>query len=130
MTAVALKANLVEAWTSILGDTPPRLEVDFASSSPGEGPADVTTAVINGAIGSHIQEFCVKNKISKEAFVLGVLHHTLRAYSHEAFAIGVYQEGGNILLVPFAGKRSGGTESLQELHGRWTNGISLFEDIL
>jgi len=38
MTTVALSANLVEAWKSILGDTPPRLEVDFASFSPGEGP--------------------------------------------------------------------------------------------
>ena len=79
--------------------------------------------MINGAIGSHIQEFCVKNKISKDAFVLGVFHRTLRAYSHEAFAIGVYQEGGNILLVPFEGKRNGGTESLQALNGRWTNDI-------
>eukprot|EP00984_Skeletonema_dohrnii_P022271 scaffold11400_cov75-Skeletonema_dohrnii-CCMP3373.AAC.1 len=124
MTTVALSANLVEAWKSILGDTPRRLEVDFASFSPGEGPGvTVTTAVINGAIGTNIQEFCVKNKISKDAFVLGVFHRTLRAYSHEAFAIGVYQEGGNILLVPFEGKRNGGTESLQALNGRWTNDI-------
>ena len=113
----------LDAWKEILGDTPSRLEVDFASHPLGQGPVDVSSIMIHGTTLSHLQEFCDKSNISKDAFVLGVLHHTLRAYSHQAFAIGVYQDSKNIFLVPFEGNASGGVESLQSLNDRWMKSI-------
>ena len=115
---------------SILKGTSPRLDVDFGSKThQGEGPIDIIVSddvVINCAIKSQIQRFCIENSISPEAFALWVFHRILRAYSHQAFAIGVYHKenkGGNILLVPFEGNTSGGSESFCALHDRWTNDI-------
>ncbi len=134
MSNAALSAFLADAddstalrvWKDILGVTPPRLEVDFASHFQGGVTVDTTSVVINSANRSNIQGFCEVNNISTHAFVLGTLHHTLRAHNHQPFAIGVYhhhQDSDNILLVPFEGNTSGQTESLQALHGRWTNRI-------
>ena len=66
---------------------------------------------------------------------LSILHHSMRAYSREAFAVGVAHDARprqfrdtvgmfvNTVLVPFKGGTDGGCETVQDLHRRWTNDI-------
>ena len=66
---------------------------------------------------------------------LGILHNTLRAYSHEAYAIGTAYDTRppqfhhtlgmfvNTVLIPFLGGKQGGEESFRELQDRWTSRI-------
>ena len=126
------KASAV-AWKDLLGDTPSRLEVDFGSSSLDE-PSPTNSLVVDRATVARLQAFCRKEGVSMFVFALSILHHCMRAYSRDAYAIGTAYDGRpgafsdaigmfvNTVLVPFMGGKEGGTETLKELHTRWTNG--------
>ena len=66
---------------------------------------------------------------------LSILNHSLRAYSHDAFAVGIAHDVRppqfadtvgmfvNTVLVPFGGGKEGGCERVEDLHRRWTKDI-------
>ena len=156
-------AESVEEWKRMMGDTPARLEVDFGSTSP--TPAATTTthppehtsynvdqsgkdtqaSLLSSPYTSHVtldgdtltgmQSFCKEKGISMFSLALSTLHQSMRAYSHEAFAVGVAHDVRprefqdtvgmfvNTVLVPFKGGEGGGCESVRDLHHRWTNDI-------
>merc|ERR1712151_132594 len=95
-----------------------------------------TTSVKLGAeLVSKLEDFCQQERISMFSMALSVLHRCMRAYSHNAFAVGVavdtrpYQFRDtvgmfvNTILVPFVGGKDGGKETVQALHKRWTREI-------
>ena len=66
---------------------------------------------------------------------LGILHHSMRAYNHGAYAIGTAYDTRpgkfhdtigmfvNTVLVPFLGGKEGGEETLSEVYNRWISDI-------
>ena len=78
-----------------------------------------TSIMLDAELVSQIQAFCQSKRILMFSFVLSVLHHSMRAYSHEAFAVMFV----NTVLVPFAGGKEGGMEMVQALNQRWTRDI-------
>ena len=81
---------------------------------------------LDNNIVSEIRGFCQSSKVSMFAFALHCLHHTLRAYNHNAFAIGVAHDTRsarflnamgmfvNTVLVPF-GDDDRGEESVEDV---------------
>ena len=151
-------AASVEEWKRIMEDTPPRLEVDFLPNHDvGIGGGDAvqqvgvhdgydscvnhgtssqnTNVTLDGATVSSLRSLCEEMRVSMFSVALSILHHTMRAYSHDSFAIGVaydmrprqfHDSVGmfiNTVLVPFRGGKEGGCESVEELHQRWTGDI-------
>ena len=94
-----------------------------------------TNVTLDGATVSSLRSLCEEMRVSVFSVALNILHHTMRAYSHDAFAIGVaydvrprqFQDSVgmfvNTVLVPFRGGKEGGCESVGELHQRWTGDI-------
>ena len=104
-------ASSVEHWKRIMEDTPPRLEVDFSSADHGgvgnhnsgksyQSISTTTTSAstnspsttnvrLDGVTVASLCSFCQDMKVSMFSVALSILHHTMRAYSHDAFAIGV-----------------------------------------
>jgi len=142
---------LVEKYVELLGDTPPRLEVDFASPPPSSSASTSTSASTSSAYQRttsrsgisldcatrmSLEKYCRKEKISLFSLALGVMHKAIRSYSHEAFAIGTSYDARpscfrdsvgmfvNTVLVPFGNcEENSKEETLKELHDRWTNSI-------
>ena len=118
----------------MLGDTPKRLEVDLASSSSMSWRREVP---LDGETVLALQVFCRKEGVSLFVVAMSVLHQLMRAYSHQAYAIGIARDTRprqfhdtvgmfvNTVLVPFSGGKAGGSETVQELHDRWTKEILL-----
>ena len=125
----------VVTWKEMLGDTAPRLEVDFASSSAQPSASYVLSFLLERDTVNDLQAFCRKQEVSMFVLALGVLHHSLRSYSHCGYAIGTAYDVRpgmfldaigmfvNTVLVPFRGGSEGGEETLMQLHSRWTNDI-------
>ncbi len=121
----------VQKCVEMLGDTPPRVEVDFAS------PASYhdSSIILDNTTRAALEKYCRREKVSLFSLALGVMHKALRAYSHEAFAIGTAYDARpssfrdtvgmfvNTVLVPFAKGKEGSKETLKQLHDRWTNSI-------
>jgi len=121
----------VQKCVELLGDTPPRVEVDFAS------PASYhdSSIILDNTTRAALEKYCRRKKVSLFSLALGVMHKALRAYSHEAFAIGTAYDARppsfrdtvgmfrNIVLVPFAKGEEGSKETLKQLYDRWTNCI-------
>ena len=122
-SAIALK--------EILGDTPPRLEVDFS-----HGPmSHAFKLTLDCEIVQALRAFCRKEQVSMFIVALQLLHHTMRAYSRAAYAIGISHDTRpgkfrdtvgmfvNWALVPFRGGKKGGTETPRQLQIRWMRDI-------
>ena len=151
-------ATSLEEWKKMLGDTPSRLEVDIAPKNSIRTSGDNNTAhesngksnqmtsllacipnrsavTLDCIMVEKIGRYCQEKGISMFSLALGTLHHLMRAYSRESFAIGVAHDVRprqfrdtvgmlvNTVLVPFEGGKNGGRESLKDLHRRWTNDI-------
>src|SRR5210317_96220 len=120
--------SVSDVWKDILGATPSRFDVTFASSASAgiannqRAAVEDSCIIINSAISLKIRAYCKRESISIESFALGVLRRSLRSYSHESFAVGLYHEG-NIVLIPFVGGEDGGRETLQAIQNRWENEI-------
>jgi hypothetical protein len=95
-----------EDWKRMLGDTPPRLEVDFAPNSsltlaPTIGDKDQaesssflphnSAVTLDAVTVTSLQSFCREKGISMFSAALSNLYHSMRAYSREVFAVGVAQ---------------------------------------
>ncbi len=121
----------VQKCVEMLGDTPPRVEVDFASRSSYHD----SSIILDNTTRAALEKYCRREKVSLFSLALGVMHKALRAYSHEAFAIGTAYDARppsfrdtvgmfvNTVLVPFAKGKEGSKETLKQLHDRWTNSI-------
>ena len=108
-------SSLVQ-WKKILGDTPPRLDVDFVKAGTEgntgavnnnaivmdpdtTGTSDNPSFIMHCSTTTHLpldkdivhkmQEICQERKVSLFSFALYVLHHTLQGYSRDAFAVGI-----------------------------------------
>lgn len=118
-------ANSLDHWRRMLGDTPKRLEVDLASSSSMSWRREVP---LDGETVLALQVFCRKEGVSFFVVAMNMLHQLMRAYSHQAYAIGIARDTRprqfrdtvgmfvNTVLVPFSGGKAGGSETVQELH--------------
>ena len=123
--------EMVKSFVEMLGDTPPRLEVDFAVPDS----YHTSSIILSSDIRAALEAYCRKENISLFSLALGVMHQAIRAYSHEAFAIGTAYDSRpsqfhdtidmfvNTVLVPFAKGAEGGKETLKELNDRWRNNI-------
>src|SRR6056300_1670034 len=118
----------VERCVEMLGDTPPRLEVDFAVPNS----YHTSSITLDSDTRAALDAYCRQENISLFSLALGVMHHVLRAYSHESFAIGTVYDSRpskfhdmfvNTVLIPFAKGVEGGKETLKELNDRWKNDI-------
>ena len=122
----------------ILGDTPPKLELDFGDASVAFGDqrvSNVSSIVIDAEIASNLSTFCTASGVSMFSAALHIVHQTLRGYSHEPFALGVAHDVRprqfrdsvgmfvNTVLVPLAGGKEGGNETVEDIHRRWTTEI-------
>src|SRR6056300_170357 len=120
--------ELVKRYVEMLGDTPPRLEVDFAVPNSYHS----SSITLDSGTRAALEAYCRRENISLFSLALGVMHHTVGAYSHESFAIGTAYDSRpsqfhdmfvNTVLIPFAKGVEGGKETLKELNGRWRNDI-------
>ena len=123
--------KMVKSFVEILGDTPPRLEVDFAVPDS----YHTSSIILSSDTRAALEAYCRKENISLFSLALGVMHQAIRAYSHESFAIGtVYNSRPsqfrdtigmfvNTVLIPFAKGAEGGKETFKELNDRWRNDI-------
>src|SRR6056300_1790097 len=121
----------VERCVYMLGDTPPRLEVDFAIAES----YHTSSITLDSDTRAALDAYCRGENISLFSLALGVMHHVIRAYSHEPFAIGTVYDARppqfhdtigmfvNTVLIPFAKGVEGGKETLKELNDRWRNDI-------
>lgn len=126
-----------EALIDILGDTPPKLEVDFATDEHrAVAPKRLTTSIkLDIDLVSCLQTYCRNQGVSMFSLALSAYHHSMQAYSHEAFAIGVAYDARphqfldsvgmfvNTVLFPFKGGKDGGMETVKDVHQRWTREI-------
>jgi len=73
----------VQKYVELLGDTPPRVELDF------ESPVSYhdSSIILDNTTRAALEKYCRREKVSLFSLALGVMHNALRAYSHEAFAI-------------------------------------------
>ena len=121
-------AAVDKQWMGILGDTPPKLEVDFtstSSSSSGNEP-HVSSVLLDASTRTALKILCENEGVSMFTLALGITHQCLRAYSHESYAIGTTNGGekdNNVLLIPFSKGKEGGKETLKHLNNRWVNDI-------
>jgi len=76
--------ELVNKCVNMLGDTPGRLELDFASPNT----THKSSVVLDAATRDALQSFCMKEGVSMFTLALGIMHQCMRAYSHESYAIG------------------------------------------
>ena len=139
-------------WRDILGDIPSRLEFDYSyqhDSTDSKNNNEDTDGIERSENVSRklilpedrvrqIMAFCQERKVSLFTFALHVLHHTMRGFSHEAFAVGVSscddsrlnqvckkEEGmadmmmRSALLFPFQGGRVGGNQTVEDVHRLW-----------
>jgi non-ribosomal peptide synthetase component F len=123
--------ELVERCVEMLGDTPPRLEVDFAVPNS----YHTSSITLDSDTRATLEAYCRQENISLFSLALGVMHHAIRAYSHESFAIGTVYDARqpqfhdtigmfvNTVLIPFSKGVEGGKETLRELNNRWRNDI-------
>src|SRR6056300_1261722 len=121
----------VERCVEMLDDTPPRLEVDFAVPNS----YHTSSITLDSDTRAALDAYCRGENISLFSLALGVMHHVIRAYSHEPFAIGTVYDARppqfhdtigmfvNTVLIPFAKGVEGGKETLKELNYRWRNDI-------
>ena len=123
----------VQKFVELLGDTPPRprLEVDFTSPNS----YHTSSITLDGATRAALECYCRKERISLFSLALGVMHMSLRAYSHEAFAVGTAFDARpssfrdtvgmfvNTVLIPFGKGEEGSKETFKQLNDRWTNHI-------
>ena len=79
-----MSGRRVERYVEMLGDTPARLDVDFAV------PNSYHTSSIKLDSGTRaaLEAYCRRENISLFSLALGIMHHGVRAYSHDSFAIG------------------------------------------
>eukprot|EP00555_Chaetoceros_dichaeta_P013686 CAMPEP_0198263516 /NCGR_PEP_ID=MMETSP1447-20131203/12267_1 /TAXON_ID=420782 /ORGANISM="Chaetoceros dichaeta, Strain CCMP1751" /LENGTH=146 /DNA_ID=CAMNT_0043952131 /DNA_START=268 /DNA_END=708 /DNA_ORIENTATION=+ len=120
----------VETWKAIMGDTLPRLDVDFISDRvvhAGDNIDSVppslvynSTVTLDDVTVAGLRSFCQEKGVSMFTVALSILHHSLRAYSHDAFAVGIAHDVRppqfvdtvgmfvNTVLVPFGGGKEGG----------------------
>eukprot|EP00560_Eucampia_antarctica_P002932 CAMPEP_0197841126 /NCGR_PEP_ID=MMETSP1437-20131217/45995_1 /TAXON_ID=49252 ORGANISM="Eucampia antarctica, Strain CCMP1452" /NCGR_SAMPLE_ID=MMETSP1437 /ASSEMBLY_ACC=CAM_ASM_001096 /LENGTH=391 /DNA_ID=CAMNT_0043450827 /DNA_START=94 /DNA_END=1266 /DNA_ORIENTATION=- len=135
----------VEEWKEIMGDTLPRLAVDFTADHVVHTGDDVvslspslvynSTVTLDAVTVAGLRSLCQEKGVSMFTAALSILHHCLRAYSHDAFAVGIAHDVRppqfadtvgmfvNTVLVPFEGGKEGGYERVEDLHRRWTNDI-------
>src|SRR5210317_423370 len=128
---IAEQQASVERCVDMLGDTPPRLEVDFAVPNS----YHTSSITLDSGTRAALDAYCRGENISLFSLALGVMHHAIRAYSHEPFAIGTVYDARppqfhdtigmfvNTVLIPFAKGVEGGKETLKELNDRWRNDI-------
>eukprot|EP00984_Skeletonema_dohrnii_P018334 scaffold8539_cov133-Skeletonema_dohrnii-CCMP3373.AAC.1 len=121
----------VQKYVELLGDTPPRLEVDFASPNS----YHTSSITLDGATRAALEDYCRKERISLFSLALAIMQKSLRAYSHEAFAIGTAFDARpsyfrdtvgmfvNTVLIPFGKGEEGSKETLKQLNDRWTDHI-------
>ena len=128
---IADQQESVKKYAEMLGDTPSRLDLDFAIPSV----YHVSSIILDNDIRLALEAHCRKEKISLFAFALGAMKETVRAYSHESFAVGIAYDSRparfrdsigmfvNTVLIPFGKGNEGGKETLKQLNHRWTNSI-------
>ena len=128
---IAEQQASVNKYAEMLEDTPPRLDLDFAIPSV----YHASSIILDNGARSALEEHCRKEKISLFALALGVMKEAVRAYSHEAFAIGTAYDSRparfrdcigmfvNTVLIPFGKGKEGGNETLTQLNDRWRNSI-------
>ncbi len=86
---------------TILGSTPTRLDVDFASPS---STIRVSSLILDGTIASNLQKICDQEEMTMFVLALGIFYCSMCDYCHEPCAIGS-THGMNKVLVPFLGGR-------------------------
>src|SRR5210317_365987 len=115
----------------MLGDTPARLEVDFAVPNSYYR----SSITLDGGRRATLEAYCRQEKISLFSFALGIMHEAMSAYSHESFAIGTAYDARpaqfhnsvgmfvNTVLIPFGKGIETRKETLKELNDRWSRDI-------
>ena len=71
--------EMVKSFVEMLGDTPPRLEVDFAVPNS----YHTSSIILSSDTRAALEAFCRKENISLFSLALGVMHQAIRAYSRE-----------------------------------------------
>src|SRR6056300_644453 len=128
---IAEQQASVERYVEILGDTPARLEVDFAVPDS----YNRSSITLDGGRRAALEAYCRQEKISLFSFALGIMHEAMSAYSHESFAIGTVYDARpakfhdtvgmfvNTVLIPFGKGKEARKETLKELNDRWSRDI-------
>ena len=100
-----------------------------------ERGAGVVRIAVDSDTRAALDAYCRKENISLFSLALGVMHHVLRAYSHESFAIGTAYDARppqfhdtvgmfvNTVLIPFGKGVEASKETLKELNDRWSRDI-------
>eukprot|EP00521_Asterionellopsis_glacialis_P014480 CAMPEP_0195308118 /NCGR_PEP_ID=MMETSP0707-20130614/38061_1 /TAXON_ID=33640 /ORGANISM="Asterionellopsis glacialis, Strain CCMP134" /LENGTH=564 /DNA_ID=CAMNT_0040372377 /DNA_START=439 /DNA_END=2129 /DNA_ORIENTATION=- len=93
------------------------------------------TLSINQASNQDFEGYCQRQRISLFTLALSVMHKSLHAYSHDAFAIGTAFDARpsyfhdtvgmfvNTVLIPFGTGKEDSKETLKQLNDRWINQI-------
>ena len=136
-------AQHITQWEKILDDTPPRLDLDtMAHQADTQSSSLYSTQSLHldKKIASEMSAFYQRSKVSMFAFALHCLHHTLGAYNHNAFAIGVAHDTRgihlfntigmfvNMVLVPFSNDGRG-EESVKDVNRRWVHDVLPYADV-
>jgi hypothetical protein len=128
---IAEQQASVERYVEMLGDTPARLEVDFAVPNSYYR----SSITLDSDRRAALEAYCRQEKISLFSFALGVMHEAMSAYSHESFAIGTAYDTRpaqfhntvgmfvNTVLIPFGKGVEASKETLKELNDRWSRDI-------
>ena len=120
-------------WKQILEDTPPNIDLNVASQV--QLSYSVQRMNMDHSTVSHMNDFLQNNNLTPFVFDLYCFHHTIRAYAHGYFAVGIADDTRgsdfhntigmffNTLLVPFCKSIGCEGETLGDLSERWIHDI-------